>query len=387
MKHVLLVADQCTGCMSCMNSCPKKAIYETKDDWGFYYPAIDETLCIDCGKCTTVCPVLKKNQNATDQRQKAYYGSVLASEIVKESSSGGAFSFMADYVLGRGGLVCGAMFDYDCMEVVYSTTDSCSLDALRKSKYVASAPRYIFEKIKVELNKGRLVLFCGLPCHVDGLKSFCAKDYENLIVCDFICGGVASPRFFKEHISKLEKKYKSKASNVNFRAKINGWQEHSIKVEFSNGKKYTRIATYDSFFQGYFEKRYQRDSCYQCKYRLCHESDIIIADYWGGIPKGRANNAGTSMIITNSKKGNEFFSNVLNAGNHAFHEMPVSDSDYVIKTESERYGKAYKTKRPFMELYQKYGFEKAVSKSYFKGLWKQKLKRQIYKLYKSIKKK
>ena len=371
MNNILSAAARCTGCTSCMSICAKQAIQMRKDELGFYYPKIEGSLCVDCGRCVGVCPVLKLNPQIGDSRIKAYYGSVIDGETVKASSSGGAFSFMAEYVLENGGMVCGAVFDYENMEVIYSSTDSCALDAIRRSKYVASMPQNLFATIKEELNKNRLVFFCGLPCHVDGLKSFLIKDYENLITCDFICGGVASPQFFQEHISFLEKKYKSKVVDINFRAKLNGWKEHSIKIRFANNEAYSNIARYDSFFQGYFEKFYQRDCCYECQYRLRHVSDIIIADYWGGISKGRANDTGVSMLIVNSKKGNTYISKMLNEKSHAFIEMPVADSNYVFKTEAERYEIA---------LCKKYGFEKAVSKTYHKGIWMSKLKLRILKI-------
>lgn len=381
MNNILSVADKCTGCTSCMNSCPKDAIKMVPDIAGFCYPTIDMNLCIDCGKCVAVCPVKEPNDNA-DTRVRAFYGSALDAELVKKSSSGGAFTIMAEYVLSQNGLVCGAALDYDTLDLIYKSTDSCELDELRRSKYIASQPQEIFKEVKAELNKDRLVLFCGLPCHIDGLKSFLRKDYSNLITCDFICGGTASPQFFKEHLSTLEKKYKAKVTDVNFRAKLYGWKEHSIKIKFANGKEYGSSAFYDSFFKGYFEKPFQRDSCYQCQYRLSHKSDVIIADYWGGLKNGRGNNEGVSMVITNSQKGDEFFAKVLLQENHNLKEMPLEDSDYVIKTEEERYTKAFKTKKEFLDMYKKLGFEKAARNTYFKGITTAKLKRKILSIIK-----
>lgn len=379
MKNILHIGDKCTGCTACMNICPKAAIRMVEDQAGFTYPNIDEGLCIDCGKCVSVCPAAAA-QSAEKTRVNAYYGAMTDAQVVKSSSSGGAFTLMAQYVLAGNGLVCGAALNYETMDLVYSSTDDCDLDTLRRSKYIASQPREIFKEIKKQVDTGRTVLFCGLPCHVHGLKKFLAKDYENLITCDFICGGTASPKFFKEHLHTLERKYRGKVTNVNFRAKLNGWQEHSIKIDFDNGKKYGNVAFYDSFFKGYFEKPYQRKSCYQCQYRLGHQSDIIIADYWDGLRKGRGNDKGVSMVITNSEKGNDFFSKVLAQGGHSFVQMPLEDSDYVFKTEEERYSKALITRAAFMEMYEKYGFEKAARKTYFRGVFQAKLKRKIYKI-------
>ena len=379
MKNILHIGDKCTGCTACMNICPKAAIHMVEDKAGFTYPSIDADVCVDCGKCASVCPEAVAH-NSAETRLNAYYGAMTDEQTVKISSSGGAFSLMAQCVLEEKGLVCGAVFNYNTMDLLYSSTDICNLDELRRSKYIASQPREIFNEIKNQVDTGRIVLFCGLPCHIHGLIRFLGKDYDNLITCDFICGGTASPKFFKEHLHSLEQKYKGKVTNVNFRAKLNGWKEHSIKINFDNNKEYRSLAFYDSFFKGYFEKAYQRKSCYNCQYRISHKSDIIIADYWDGLRKGRGNDSGVSMVITNSEKGDTFFNKVLTQGGHNFTQMPINDSDYVFKTETERYNKALVTRAAFMELYEKHGFEKAARKTYFNGILQAKIKRKIYKI-------
>ena len=45
-------AETCTGCESCVDSCPLEAI-EMKDD----VAVIDDDTCTDCGACVDACPV------------------------------------------------------------------------------------------------------------------------------------------------------------------------------------------------------------------------------------------------------------------------------------------------------------------------------------------
>jgi len=44
--------DKCTGCESCLDSCPLDAIAMDGD-----VAVIDEDACGDCGSCVDVCPV------------------------------------------------------------------------------------------------------------------------------------------------------------------------------------------------------------------------------------------------------------------------------------------------------------------------------------------
>ena len=54
--------DNCCGCGSCMQKCPKNAITMKENDEGFLYPVIDKEKCINCGLCEKVCPQLNKIQ-------------------------------------------------------------------------------------------------------------------------------------------------------------------------------------------------------------------------------------------------------------------------------------------------------------------------------------
>ena len=62
-------------------------------------------------------------------------------------------------------------------------------------KYVRSEIRDIFPKIKEDLTSGKLVCFSGVPCQVEGLKSYLNRDYKNLLTIDVICRGNPSPLF------------------------------------------------------------------------------------------------------------------------------------------------------------------------------------------------
>ena len=47
MKKHLCAAPECTGCLACLNVCPKHAIGVTEGFLGEILPTIDEDKCVD----------------------------------------------------------------------------------------------------------------------------------------------------------------------------------------------------------------------------------------------------------------------------------------------------------------------------------------------------
>ena len=41
--------EECTGCTACYSICPVNAIKMEQDDEGFFYPVVDQKVCIHCG--------------------------------------------------------------------------------------------------------------------------------------------------------------------------------------------------------------------------------------------------------------------------------------------------------------------------------------------------
>ena len=57
----ILDSDKCTGCLLCIDVCPKEAIIRKVDDkTGFQFPVIDISKCIDCGICSNLCPSINQ---------------------------------------------------------------------------------------------------------------------------------------------------------------------------------------------------------------------------------------------------------------------------------------------------------------------------------------
>lgn len=295
--------EKCSGCGACQQICPTNAIRMSDRDL-FFRPEVNERKCINCGKCVGVCPV-----NLPQQHQhliSAWAGIHNDSAVVKSSSSGGAFSALAQTILQEGGVIYGAVFKNHFSDVVICDTDSASLEEIRKSKYVESSTENSFQEVENMLQQGRKVLYCGAPCQIAGLKRYLSTDYETLITCDFTCGGMPSHRLYREWLTMLKKKYGAEVSYVDFRPKTLGWEKHAVLVKFENEKKYHSPARLDCYFNPFLYGHYSvRDLCLECPFSDNHYADIILADFWkhkdfAGFEKP---GNGISLVLAGTHKG------------------------------------------------------------------------------------
>ena len=101
--------SHCTGCTACAAGCPKNAIRMVRDRTGFDFPEVDLNQCVHCGRCTSICPLLHERGPAHLPAAFAAWNRDAA--VRRDSTSGGAFTAIADYVLEGGGVVFGAALD------------------------------------------------------------------------------------------------------------------------------------------------------------------------------------------------------------------------------------------------------------------------------------
>ena len=132
--------EQCCGCKACGDACSKKAISFKTDIEGFWYPEVDKNLCVDCGLCEKVCPIinidtLKKNDLPQSECHAAINKNI---EVRFDSTSGGLFSALADATYKVGGYVGGAIFTEEYGVKFFISNDKKDLAALRSSKYLQS---------------------------------------------------------------------------------------------------------------------------------------------------------------------------------------------------------------------------------------------------------
>ena len=286
----------CFGCGACEAACPKKAITMQWDAEGFPYPVINGELCVECGKCKSVCPA----QNAMEKLDgQAYAVRCKDSRILQKSASGGAFSVIAEQVLEKGGLVCGAAFDEHFM-VCHRLADDIA--PMRKSKYVQSDLTGIYKDIANALDQGKPVLFTGTPCQCDGIRRFFGAR-EGLILAALICRGVQSPGLWKEYLTHLAGNGKVEA--YCFRDKRLKNDGHTVSYTLSGEETAVSMGK-DPFSRLYMKCLTLRPSCYKCPYTHWElPFDLTIGDYWGveNFRPELADGLGTSLVIARTEAG------------------------------------------------------------------------------------
>ncbi len=334
---------KCCGCEACVQACPKQCICFNQDSEGFRYPKVDETICIQCGLCEKVCPVLN-----TDESRKplSSYAAINDNEEERlKSSSGGIFILLAKHIISEGGVVFGAKFDEQWNVVHAYSENEAGLLAFMGSKYVQSRIGKTYSQARGFLKKGRQVLYSGTPCQIAGLRKFLRKDYENLLTIDVICHGVPSPMVWQEYIREIKENAREGENTVSlspnlpisegdtllghndvriegiaFRDKRLGWKKFSFALTLAeataDGKKnsvsLSHIHDKDPYFLGFNNYNlYLRPSCYQCPVRdLRSGSDVTLADFWGieTLLPELDDDKGVSVIMANTEKGKKIIS-------------------------------------------------------------------------------
>ena len=298
----------CTGCLACVNACHVDALTITTNDEGFYRPRLVSDKCVKCHLCEISCPIITTPQRNSKNEIKVYAAWNLDESIRAQSSSGGAFTALADATLASGGIVFGAAWGENLIIEHIGVTDKEGLGRLRQSKYAQSNIGDALRKVKGQLMNGKIVLFVGTPCQAAGLKGFLQKDYDNLIVVDFMCHGVPSIKFLHQYLHWLEG-ISGKVEQINFRNKRKGWYDAVRSVKSEKGKETVLCGKDDCFWVAYNNNVDLQLSCYQCPAQgFPRFSDITIADFWGvgkKVPFGHKDEIekGVSLVVVNNVKG------------------------------------------------------------------------------------
>ena len=334
--------SQCCGCEACVQRCPKHCIALVEDAEGFLYPKVDASVCVDCGLCEKVCPVI--NQSAERQPQAVYAAINPDSDVRQSSSSGGIFSVLADVVLSQGGVVFGVCWDKDWRLIFDYAETQADLFRFRGSKYLQAHVGDAYIRAEQFLKSGRQVLFTGTPCQIVALKRYLKRDYDNLLAVDVICHGAPSPGVFRSYLSEeivrvADRQQKNTVSllskphiaernmldtagwrieDIQFRDKRLGWKKYSFTFRLAevsaegegNSVSLSYPLNENIFMRGFLRDFYLRPSCYSCPAKSGKSgSDITLGDFWGinELKPEIDDDRGVSAITINSDKGALWF--------------------------------------------------------------------------------
>ena len=307
-NHIIIEnPGKCCGCGACVNVCPRDAIAMRADKAGFLYPAVDPALCVECGKCVGVC-VFPEKQKGANGEPAVYAAAIKDSAVLRESSSGGVFTALAEAVLEEGGAVFGAAWTDDLAVAHIGVDNKADLAKLRGSKYVQSETGDTFRQVKALLTEGRQVFYTGTPCQIAGLKAYLGRDYENLLTADLVCHGVPSLRMLRDDLAYVSGGDVSRIRDIRFRDKRYGW---GTKGSFVSGGSTVKYSADNSPYYFYFLKgEVYRESCYRCRFPSeGRQGDITLGDYWGvrqeliGRMGGADPDLGISCVLVNTERG------------------------------------------------------------------------------------
>lgn len=307
----LVNSDNCCGCAACCNKCAKGAITMLANEEGFLHPEIDNSKCVECRLCETACPGLNPAV-ATNNNPIAYAVQHVDDTVRYQSTSGGAFTAIAEEVIRRGGIVFGAVMTeelkvkHDCVCTIED------LSKFRNSKYIQSEIGDSYKQVKTLLVDGRMVCFSGTPCQVNGLYKYLGKDYENLISVDMVCKSVPSPLIFEKYVF-FKKKQEGQISDIVFRDKKRGflyctmahYRSHEARQLAKD--QYRRGSESDEWLRLFLSGRISRKSCISCQYQsLERVGDFTLGDIWETGNNQFDDNKGTTLVHVWTEKGRRF---------------------------------------------------------------------------------
>ncbi len=305
----------CVGCFACNSVCKFDAIYMDLDSEGFEKAYVKDSACKDCGACLKVCPQLTGSVGVN--RSPSSYAVKADTETLKISSSGGAFSLLVEWVLAKGGYVCGTVYDDELNVIYVLSKDREVISRMHGSKYVYSEMRDIYKQVENALNES-YVLFVGLPCQVQAMRNYIGED-KRLYTVDLLCGGQPSKGVYRKYVSEISAE--KPVSNLRFRSK-----EHSygtLVIEYADGTR--KVSLGDKYYAAFNRHLIKSNACNGCLFADTPKpGDITIGDLWGGERYIRDLDVeeGVSVVLVNTEKGEEMFNEISGSASY-LRQVPV----------------------------------------------------------------
>lgn len=215
---------------------------------------------------------------------------------------------LADFVLQRGGWVCGAVLDSSMTVRHIVTRDRNMVDAMRGSKYVQSEVACALGECLAHLRDGDEVFFTGTACQVDAMRSLAGNALsDRLLTADVLCHGAPSPAFWQAYLDYRGSCEGAVVTGARFRKKTPSWTVFSMELIFGSGVKRAWPCDEDLYLRAFLGDYITRDACHICPYTgTGRVSDVTLADFWGYVSesrKDRNTEKGISLVLANTSEG------------------------------------------------------------------------------------
>ena len=310
------ITNTCCGCGACAAICPKSAITIRRDDNGFLQSFVDNTKCVQCKRCRSVCPFYANGSTDITSQNLLYAAKSKNSAVLNESSSGGIGFELMNYFKSDGKSVTGCIYDHQALSAIgksVSTQDieNTNLSDFQGSKYIQSDYSKVFKDLK-RLDGGIII---GLPCQIAAAHNYLKQigRRNEFFLADIICHGVPSQNLWEKYIIESKKIFHfTENPNVKFRNKSLGWARRFISLALHE-KKINLSSQKDLFYAFFLTGNCYAESCYECNFRCASSADIRIADYWD--PKYyKIHKNGMSMCIPLTESGKSILYKLKNQG-------------------------------------------------------------------------
>ena len=312
-EDLYIKKSDCCGCELCSQSCPKQIISMELDEEGFLYPAIkDDSSCIKCGRCVSVCPS-KSPGRQTVSTQTSFSYSLPDDDDLKRSASGGIATAISREFIKNGGIVYGVAYSDEYKSVKYLRAETeDELEPFRGSKYVQAIKGDVYKQVQKDLKAGLKVLFIGLPCEISAIYH-AVSNTDNLYTISLICHGPTSQKVHRDYLDGLLNANKPiKAFSVRY--KLKGWKPYFIHAEYDDGTEHNEEWNPSDYGMAFLYLK--RPSCRTCHYKANDkkfglQSDMTVGDFHGVNKQSKQYNRwGVSQACVQSKKG-EYLSSLL----------------------------------------------------------------------------
>lgn len=352
--------DKCEVCGKCALVCPVNAISFEIGEYGNYAPVINRDKCSECHICEKVCA--EQTHGAKNNLENKHYIGYIADKTIRDhSSSGGLFSAVALWILSRRGIVIGAAYDKETLQVKHiAVSNEKDLQSLRKSKYVQSDWIDSCKVIRAAILDEKWILFSGTPCQVKTVREIFGN-YSKIFLLDVFCHGVAMAGMFQEYMRMEDTEG---ISSIDFRHQVADSNSNFTMCIKKNDRVYEESWESNVFCNLYIESAVVKRACFWCKHVEEHVADITIGDfcdYHDYALQKQITYPLASIFSINTEKGEKLFSEIKE--NLIYKELNDEKiiSSYYRKHEDIHGSWGYNEDvwKKFHSLYQREGFAAA----------------------------